>query len=579
MPVILLNGSSSNCGKSHIAAIFKAYYGGTVLSSDKIRIPIHNKQIPDYTLWDRTDKATRQQWYFNFDNVGPWGPASIATADYILEYTQSHPDEMIYIEGQFQLDKQENIKLVTQLLKKNVRWLYVKTPLAICEMRHSQELKSYPVELIGRHALGNMCLAEHLLNDTWRKSLTPEQESMFSTATQTIIDGSLPAETHLRLIEPVYIPKCLYPLVPIMCGTQAFASLQQDIIDMNITRATMDLSKVNAVQGNMDELSKHCFQLESIVPPELYSSIESLYTTGNLVLRASEAHIKDLNVLMNTARTPPLFIPIAPEDLPSDAEVLLMSKLPISGYDLPVLSITSAGMHSGIPEVYRPYQKVIEIGLHFFLTLRSLNGDTNDMLIIVSDQFMEVPRENSGSLIGLHYDNIQTPADRLINTTVNTTQYPSLIFTDEIGGKENEEEDMGTVVYSHSLADTSNMEKQVALMRTDTHFLPYEGAQLMLLNAPNQILLHKGRTSSFLVLNHLHKAVKNKRDTRVRSQIRMMVVQRTNETPEGWLYGYSRTPDIPLRTPDLIPSYPGSNPLVPRIFPSYPGSNPLVPRS
>ena len=113
-PVIVITGSCANSGKSYLAKHLAINLGKntTILSSDKIRIPLHSGNTPNHKLWNSLSKEKQKELGNVFDKIGGiiinkktnkpytkkqldnlggiWTLSSRLTAKYIIDYVKKN---------------------------------------------------------------------------------------------------------------------------------------------------------------------------------------------------------------------------------------------------------------------------------------------------------------------------------------------------------------------------------------------------------------------------------------------------------------------------------------------------------
>jgi len=557
-------GSGPNCGKSYFAKQLSAQLGtAVILSNDEIRIPIHGNKRPDINHWREATEAERQVWYANFDTHGgscvddtgqimtvedltkqggPWKYSSRETSKYIRSYVSLNPMANIIIEGQFQLtaDKEENITLLTDLAKIGAHFIYIETDIKTCQDRHRLSGKTYPVELVEKYARFNLSLKEWLKNPEWRKNLNPEQAAVLGSHNQLVLSSidDLPKTIGYETIIGIYATA--------VSGKPAADCLRQDVKDMDVTREEMEKIKASAEQADAKKITEHCWAFESKVRVKLDEGINALYLEKNPLIHGCMNPISDFAGLVEVSCAPPLFITLPSR--PSAQVIMDMADHgnTCNGYDIPCLAMINGHVLSAIPDVYAPFKDGIETAFHFFLSVKKRIGDPDDLIILLSSQTCHVPHGKAGSLIGLHYDNIATPADEMMMTDVKTKQYPTILLTYEVEKNpetgeivyidSSEQETMGTIIYSSGFIKAAELPNLKA-----EEFAPLEGAVRMLTYCPD-IKVHKSENGRLSIFNHLHKAVVNtSKRKRTRSQWRFMVVQRKNFNTQGNAFlGYDK---------------------------------------
>lgn len=587
--VYVITGSSANCGKSYFAQKLGAFLNATILSNDKIRIPIHGNKRPDIKHWDEASQEQRQSWCTDFDSAeggscvdedglimtaeslakrgGPWKYSSRATSEYILHFVTSHPDEIIIIEGQFQLaiGKEENLELLTELKKIGAFLVYIDTPMDICKERHALSGKSYDVALVEKYASGNLSLAEWFKKVEWRKNLSLEQASVLGCHNQIVLSGHMSVEQNIASLCAKCAPLssgppptlCFYPTA--ITGELASACLCQDVKDMNLSREEIEKDKAWAEQADPQKVTEHCWSFENKPAPlSITNAIDELYKQRNPLILGCNIPIDDFPALVGISSSPPMYITLQERPPPHVIIDMVERQQDCNCYDIPCLVMINGHVLSAIPNVYEPFKAMIEMAFQFFLSVKKRVGDQEDLIILVSSQTVLVESGKAGSLVGLHYDNVRTPADDCISTDVKTKQYPTILMTLEVeknkdtgevtyientSDTENDSATMGTVVYSHTKgfneADIMRAAKTVNLKE---QFAPLEGVGLMLKFTPNTINVHKGENGVLSIFSHLHKAVVNASPfARTRSQWRFMVVQRKNFDVKGQAFlGYDK---------------------------------------
>jgi len=617
MTLLIITGPA-NTGKSKLAS----YLNGDILDSDRIRIPQHGGQMPDHRLsvFPEATEAfdTTGGQLVNRDGVpmspaelkavgGPWAWSALRTAEYIVDYCQDSMGSegqkgFTILTGQFTLDKEVNRKLMVQLQVYQPIWVYLDTPLAICEDRHALSGKNYPVEWLTNYRAQNRPLKEWLTDSTFQ---TYPEYAFFRTCKQIRLNGALdimanvtilrdllalaPIVTPLRLAgprqNPVFrissepkpsqpsslrcssdpvrysktlplTPVCLnrlpvgpyriFPIDTIMTGTRAREQLRLDVLDMNKTRAELDQLYIQAPQGDSAVLTREGWEINQHIHPSLYAVLAQEYNSGNPLICACKSHISDFVALMRSSSTPPLGVTLPIQAQPLAAVILDMADLKCNLYDVPVVHFSrKTGVTSSIPRVFRPFRVLIETMAHIFYALWSLSNDPDDLLCLLSQQIVErVPKGQASSLKNAHFDNIETPWDHG-NPQVGTKQYPTLLavyVVNQDGHYDNldnsDPKAMGTEIYSHDCSWGADLEQAAASVDLSKSYAPAEGARLLQTYAGENLRLHKGGNGNIMIFNHLHKAVENNTEDE-KTRSQWRMMGVQRKSPEG-LQGYEK---------------------------------------
>lgn len=230
-PIIVITGSCANSGKSYLAKNLSIDLGSntTILSSDKIRIPLHSGIKSNHKLWNTLTKEKQKDLGNVFDKLGGyiinqktnkpytkkqidkyggiWSLSSFLTAKYIIDYITKHRNETIIIEGQFQLTKNANIDLITKLSKLGAYFFYMNTDLEICKERHNRNNKNYNKDNIGKYLEGNKPLEKWLEDKEWISKLTKIQKTILDSTKQYILDGNIDVKDNIENVKKIIYKK------------------------------------------------------------------------------------------------------------------------------------------------------------------------------------------------------------------------------------------------------------------------------------------------------------------------------------------------------------------------------------
>lgn len=588
MPTIVITGAA-NTGKTELANRLN----GTIYDSDRIRIPQHGGQLPDRT------HPVNPEWAAAFDSEdggtmvddtgqtltpvqlaglgGPWTYSAVRTVKYILHHLDQAQEPGLnglnIVTGQFQLDKRYNRDLLLAIsARPNSFWFHLEAPLDICESRHADSGKNYPVEWLGKYRKNNRTLAE------WRADPAFPADA-FAHITQFVLDGGLDVHHNVALIrvklnECVQVPvplrmsrgvrptrsnaclrsastpnplpkdggkteplveRCtpqpapdgppfqIFPIDTILTGPAALASLRADVQDMNTTRTVLDTRYTHAAQADLSELTRTGWSVKPGLNPALYAALETEYRAGNPFLRACTAHISDFQALMAASAAPPLAIRLPRSAFPPAPVIVAMARLGLFNvYDLPIgytcRSDEGYTLVTSIPHAYSAFRALLETMIQTVLTLYQLSNDRTPLQLLLSHQSVpDIPYGKAGSLEQLHFDNIETPWDHGV-AGVDTKQYPTVLAVFEADAEGHyinmdtavlNRESMGTEIYSYDAPATADLLAAAATVDVAREFAPAEAAGILRSFVPENLHLHKGGNGNIMLFNHLHKAVKN----------------------------------------------------------------------
>jgi hypothetical protein len=538
MTIIKITGPA-NTGKSELASRLN----GIIVDSDRIRHGLHAAQKPSHT------HAILPEWSTAFDspdggrlldaegiNVmtkeqlitvgGPWAWSAEITKRYILNLIRdAGPDELYIITGQFQLNKRSSIELDMELAQRGAIFIYVYTPLDICQARHVQSKKNYPVEDLEKYWKNNRPLHDipgtltgWFSDAEWVARLSPEEHQILSNQKVHILSGCVPLDQNIAVLrqilrqsstvvvplrlnsksnsnsnpaqvlrsksDPIAIGDNLphfthtdafafhiFPVDTILTGAAARASLVADVQDFDKTRVELDTGYIRAAQADITELTRQGFPVSPTINPSLFAALTQEYSNGNILLHGGRYHIGDYIALMRAAGTAPLTITLPKEARPPAHVIVDMAAHPerFNGYDIPIAELRADGtLVSSVPEAYRPFQTVLETAVHVLMALHRLNENPDDALFLLSHQSVPlIPPGKAGSLESLHYDNILTPADQG-GPGVRTCQFPTILLIYEVDAQGvyiddlMDRDSMGTEIYSHTQSDTATELKLIS---------------------------------------------------------------------------------------------------------------------
>jgi len=589
--VFLIQGSSANCGKTTFATAFaKKLPKSVVLSSDKIRIRLHSGVTPSHTAWDKASKETQENWGKMFDNsaveehnvIGmtdnedPWLASARITAEYILAYIQNHPNQNIIIEGQFQIIKEANLRLVAKLVSEyGAKLIYIKTPIKFAKNRHANAGKNYDEELIKKYASGNLTIQAFLEEITFGKlsddfitvklsddvitvKLSDDVITTLRSTNQLIINGAQPVDD---MVEEV-LETTLFHYNATHSGYEAQAKLAVEIEALNNTRADYEKQLARAEYANPIVLTAegNTWSLDAEIIGNQHSSlceeIKNQFDDANPLFTACKYQNNDMPPMFSQSFTPPMYVQtdkVSPEIL-----LNMETNQGITNcFDVPCFVYIGGKWYSAIPNEWIKISHIIKKKFVIFLEISKNSYLQDGTVFIVSVQVSTVGKEQFGSLGGLHHDNVRSNYYSKYDTFVkNTSQlYPTLLYT-QVELKETDsieplpETALGTNIYSCSpWSLPADILDCVSKLNVDKNYVPLELANKI---SETDLQLHQGKNGVISIFSHLHSSVINNtgKDV-VRLQIRCMAVtikqNTTDETNETILLGYDKqSPNIAL---------------------------------
>ena len=571
--VFLIQGSSANCGKTTFATAFaKKLPKSVVLSSDKIRIRLHSGVTPSHTAWDKASKETQENWGKIFDNLvveehnvigmldneNPWLASARITAEYILAYIQNHPNQNIIIEGQFQIIKEANLRLVAKLVSEyGAKLIYIKTPIDFAKERHANAGKNYDEELIQKYASGNLTIQAFLEERKFGK-LSDDVITTLMSTNQLIINGEKSVDD---MVEEV-LEKTLFHYNATHSGYEAQAKLKVEIKALNNTRADYEKQLARAEYLNPIILTAkgNTWSLDPETLEKQYSSlreeIKNQFDDANPLFIGCNYQNNDIPAMFSQSFTPPMYVQtdkVSPEILLT----MVNNQGKINCFDVPCFVYIGGKWYSAIPNEWIQISHIIKKKFVIFLEISKNSYLQDGTVFIVSVQVSTVGKEQFGSLGGLHHDNVRSNYYSKYDTFVkNTSQlYPTLLYT-QVELKEKDsieplpETALGTNIYSCSpWSLPADILDCVSKLNVDKNYVPLELANKLI---ETDLQLHQGKNGGISIFSHLHSSVINNTGEDVcRLQIRCMAVtikqNTTDETNKTILLGYDKqSPNIAL---------------------------------
>ena len=579
--VFLIQGSSANCGKTTFATAFaKKLPKSVVLSSDKIRIRLHSGVTPSHTAWDEESKEIQEKWGKMFDNsdveehnvIGmldnetPWMASARITAEYILEYIKNHPNQNIIIEGQFQIDKEVNSRLVAKLVSEHdAKLIYINTPIDFAKERHANAGKNYDKELIQKYASGNMTIQDFLKKSKFGK-LSDDVITTLRSTNQLIINGAKSIDDMVKeVLSFLSKQKILFHYNSTHSGYKAQKNLNIEIKALNNTREYYETQLARAEYANPIVLTAegNTWSLDAEILGNQHSSlceeIKNQFddnSNPNPLFTACKSQNNDMSAMFSQSFTPPMYVKtekVSPEILLN----MEQNQGSINCFDVPCFVYIEGKWYSAIPNEWIQISHIIKKKFVIFLEISKNSYLQDGTVFIVSVQVSTVGKEQFGSLGGLHHDNVRSNYYSKYDTFVkNTSQlYPTLLYT-QVELKETDSIEtlpktaLGTNIYSCSPWSLSkDMLERVSNIDVDKNYVPLELANAL---SKTDLQLHQGENGVISIFSHLHSSVKNNtgKDV-VRLQIRCMAVtikqNTTDKNVKTILLGYDKqSPNIAL---------------------------------
>jgi len=619
-PLIVITGSCANSGKSylakHLASDLEKTNNAivTVLSSDKIRIPIHSKNVPSHTLWNSVSKEKQTEFGNIFDTSGGdiinkktnkpytkkqldkygglWSLSSLLTSKYIIDYIIKHnKNETIIIEGQFQLNKNVNIDLITKLSKLGAHFFYMNTDLEVCKERHNKNNKNFNIEDIGKYLEGNKSLEKWLNDPKWLSNLTKKQLQILKSTNQNILDGNKNVKDNIENVKTKIYNNSnnsnnrFFKMYYMKNMSKKYSTKKQkheNSISSKSTNFTKKNSKVflykpskkdglqsviKSLKG-LDEtreqhesrMTKNIQALSSITNAENSFIIDDIdinkykkskNAKTKYIMKNCNKYLDDFGALMEGAFEPPSYIKLNTIQNPDD--IFNMSKNPkqINCYDVPIMFIKDGKCNISIPNNFKPF---IENIMKFIDFIMKYVDNKEEIIMLASLQIMVAKSGQSTSLEGTHLDNVKATYYNKDNNT--TTQIPTALSTieyikDKNGNwKLSTDNTMSTVLYSVKVKDNKikkEMINDANKIDVSKYFVPFEILAIILKYQKlygDKVIIEKNSANNGVIslFNHPHKAIFNRSDKDIlRVQMRFMCCTIKDVDKKGvTLYGYDK---------------------------------------
>ena len=606
-PVIVITGSCANSGKSYLAKHLGVDLSKntTILSSDKIRIPLHSGNTPNHKLWNSLSKEKQKELGNVFDKTGGiivnkktnkpytkkqldnlggiWSLSSLLTAKYIIDYVkQNSKNETIIIEGQFQLNKDVNIDLITKLSKLGAYFFYMNTDLEICKQRHNKNNKDFNAEIIGKYLEGNKPLEKWLKDKEWITKLSITQKQILESTHQYILDGSINVKDNIEIVKnkiynTMYKKRTLKVSSKVSSKLNTYNNKLKTLKNINSkvilykpTQKDGVKSVIKSLQALDETREIHESRMtKNIQAPSSITNTENSYTIDinsnkyktnktstkklltKYIMKNCNKYLDDFGALMSGAFEPPSYIKINTIQNPEDIFNMSQNPKEINCYDVPILLVKNGKLNISIPNNFKPFTEQIMKMINFYL---KYVNNIEDMIMLASLQIMVSKPGTSTSLEGTHLDNVKASYyDKKHN---NTTQIPTALYTleytkDQKGNwKLSNDNTMSTVLYSVKVKDNkikTEMINDAKKIDVSKYFVPFEILAIMLKHQklyPESVIIEKNTAQNGVLslFNHPHKAISNRSDKEIlRVQMRFMCCSIKSTNKKGiTLYGYDK---------------------------------------
>ena len=618
-PIIVITGSCANSGKSYLAKHLaselekekekekeKTDSKVTILSSDKIRIPLHSGNKPNHTLWNSLTKEKQKDLGHTFDTIGGeiinektnkpytkkqidkygglWNLSSILTSKYIINYIKKHhKTETIIVEGQFQLSKNFNIDLITNLSQFGAYFFYMNTELKVCKERHNMNNKNYNKELIGKYLSDNKPLEQWLSNSNWKSKLSNKQKQILDSTTQHILDGNNNVKDNIENVKKIiknenknnnnnknnknnknnnnnnnnnyiyktqkHINKTFKVFTYKPTKKNGVQSVIKSLKSLDETRQETESRMTKNIQAPSDITNtENSFTLDDIDITK-YKNNKLLQT--KYIMKNCNKYLDDLGALMSGSFEPPSYIKINTVQNPIDIYNMSQNSKQINCYDVPILLIKNGKINISIPNNFKPFTENLMKMIEFYLKyINNLEG----IIMLASLQIMVAKPGQSTSLEGTHLDNVKATYYNKDNNT--TTQVPTALYTleyikDKKGiWKLSNENTMSTVLYSVKVNSNDIKEEMIneaTMIDVSKYFVPFEILAIFLKYQKlyeDKVIIEKNSAHNGVIslFNHPHKAISNKSDKEIlRVQMRFMICNIQTVDKNGvTLYGYDK---------------------------------------